>query len=313
MARQATARAITPPPEEAPPQRLEINLQPAPDASKALALREQARALVVQDRDSHAAALEFLRGVKALKRTIEEHWSRITRGVDDLKRNMLTLKARDLEAVEDAVKYANDTILTYETSEKRRAQEEQDRLRRQSEEQARKDREAELARLEREALKAEQTSENLSEREQAFVDAYIHGIGAAGLPEVAAKRAGYKDAAAQAERLMKTSKILKAIEAKRRAIEIREQAASVAEKPLEVKTQDVRPQFGKVAGTRTVTTWKAECFDVDALIDAVLRGVAPRSLLMFNQVAGNELARSIHEEVDRIPGLRHIKTETKAG
>jgi hypothetical protein len=308
------AKTTKQPPPPAQPAALNIDLRPAPEATQALTLREQANALIVSDRDSHTAALEFVRGAKQLKRAIEDHWSRITRSIDDLKRNMLTLKQQDLAPVEDALIRAGLVALTYENAERERQRVELERQRQENEARARREREAETARLEAQALEAEESSADLSAREQAFVMAYVSGIGARGDARVAAERAGYKDADKQAARLLATEKIQKAIFAKRQAIELREQAAAQQAKPLDVVAPKVESNLGKAAGVSTRLTYSGECLDFDALFDAVAAGRAPRSVLMVNGPELNAEARSLKESFEQaFPGCRLVKKQGLAG
>ena len=97
-----TGRQPAPAPPPARPA-VQLDIQPSPDAGEAITLRQQATQIVIVDKASHTRALEFTRGAKQLKRKIEDHWMRITRNVDDLKRNLLDLKRADLEPVEAAL------------------------------------------------------------------------------------------------------------------------------------------------------------------------------------------------------------------
>lgn len=294
-------------------QNFSIELAPFADGDKALAFQRNVLAIAVRDVDTHRHALELLRVGKALRRGAEDHWRKVTRWLDERKREVMGIMAMDLELVEPGIAAISHAVLAYESAERDRVRQEQERQRIENERLAKEQREKELADLERQALEAEATCEGLSAREQAFVTIYvehtIYGFNAV----ASAKLAGYKDPHAQGLRLLAAPKIQNAIEAKCQAIAIRKQAAAVTEKPVEVAKVEVVSHIAKVAGTHTVTTWTGECYDQEALIDAVLRDVADRKLLMPNQVEINSLARSLHENLDRIPGLRHIKSETKAG
>ena len=307
MANTAPARA-TPP---AKPAQTVIDIAPSPDASQAVALRDSAVGLVIVDRASHQRGLEFIRGAKQLKRAIEEHWSRITRNVDDLKRNLLDLKRKDLDPVEAAIAIATKSTLQYQEVEDRRVREEEDRRRREAEEQAREDRERELAEQEARALRLEQDSPTLSNREAIFVEAKVSGL----VDTSAATRAGFKDPMNAGIRLMNTPKIRVAIAAKRQAQAIREQAAAVKEQPLEVKeTECVERHTGKVSGTRTVTTWSARVDDEDRLIEAVIAGTVPKGALMARQTFLTSQAEQLHQAfTSAYPGCTAVKKTTIAG
>lgn len=296
----------------APEQRgITIDITPSAEAGEALTLRQQAGALVVIDRDSHANALEFIRGAKQLQRKIEEHWSRITRSVDDLKKNLLTLKRQDLAPVEDAIKSATAVALSYETIERERVRVEEERVRREAEATARVKREKEQRELEQAALKAEAGSKDLSEREQTFVDFYVRGSSA----EKAAGLAGYKDPAGQATRLLATPKIVKAIAATRTAAEIRTQAAAKREAPLDVApTQKVESQLGKAAGVRTTTNYSAAVDDLTKFRALYMAGKLPIEAAIPDPVYLNGQAVALKDTFEAaFPGCRLVKKTGIAG
>ena len=241
-----------------------ISLSPSPEAPQGLTLRHQASQLAVIDKASHERGLEFLKGAKQLQRKITDHWANITRSVDDLKRNLLNLKKADLEPVEAAIAHAEKTIVGYVNAERQRQQAEQDRLRKEAEDQARTDREAALAAAEVEAQRLEAASDDLSAREQTFVDGLLDGLSAA----TAAENAGYKNPAQTAERLVRTPKILAAYAAAQSAKAIREQAAITAETPLTVAVEAAPSQLGKVVGTSLRTTYSCEIVDAKKLYEA---------------------------------------------
>ena len=301
-------------------QQVPIDVTPPSEAREGLALVATARSLLVSDKETHRVALEFIRGAKLLKRKIEEHWSAITRTVDEQKRTLLTLKRRDLEPVEQALQIAEAMALDYQNAEERRVREEQDRRRKAAEEQAKKDREAELARAEAEALKAEATSDVLSARESAFVDMIVAHVGGTLTPErigFYAGRVGYKgDAERVGQRLMATEKILDAIQARRTAAAIREQAEARRRQPLDVVTGPaVVRETAKVAGVRAnLTYWSAEVVDRDVLIDAVIAGKVDRAVLSIDQSYLNRAAQQLHEAFDTAyPGCRHVKKQGIGG
>jgi len=320
------ARDVTPPPrvakpEPAPPAMIELT--PSPDAGEAITIRQEAAMITVEDKASHTQALEFVRGAKQLKRKIEDHWSRITRNVDDLKRNLLDLKRRDLEPLEVAIGLLNDRIVTYVEGEQRRAREEADRDRAAREEQARKDREKELADQEAEALRLEAQSPTLSDRETQFAMTWI-ALGPQGTPTLAqatgiARRLGYKNPEDTAQKLLATPKILDFVASQRAAAALREQAEQVRRQPvIAAPAARVESKLGKVAGTRMVTTYSAEVYDLDELIAAVSMN---RSLqkgkngpLAANTVFLNQEAEKYRESLESVyPGVRIVKRTTVAG
>lgn len=286
-----------------------VDIAPSPDAGEAITLRQQAAMIVVDDKASHTEALEFIRGAKQLKRKIEDHWSRITRSVDNLKRDLLDLKRADLEPVELAIASLDTRVVAYVTAEQRRIRAEEDRQRRANEEQARKDRERELARQEQEALDLEAQSPALSARETVFVSQMILGSA----PDRAAEFAGYKGSVNQANKLMATQKIVDAIATGRAAREIRQQAEAVKAQPLTVAAPAVESNLGRAAGTRMVTSYSCEVVDLNALIGAVLQG-GDRRALTADTVYLNKQAVMLKDSFESVfPGCRLVKRTTVAG
>lgn len=316
MSKTTVKRAAVVPATAAPSavQHTTIDIAPAEGATQALSLRAEASALVIIDKDSHRVGKEFIRGAKQLKRKIEDHWSAITRNVDELKRNLLDLKRKDVEPVDAAIGIAERVIIAYEQVEAERVRVEEARIRREAEEKAARDRAQQLAEQEAAALKLEADSPALSNREQIFVESYV----GQGQPAFAVTRAGYKgDAEQVAARLLRTPKIIEAISAKRQAVALREQQAATKAAPLEVKiTEKVESQTAKVAGVSSRSTWSAEVFDFNQLLAALGVDVTdPRvQALQPNTVYLNTQAVALHEKLESVyPGVRGAEKKGIAG
>jgi len=324
MARQATARKAEPVQAISPvraalarvAQNFSINLAPFPESEKALAFKAEAGELLVggiTGAETHRTAQTLLVEGKRLKRGITEHWANVTRWLEDRKKDIRSIAAMDLENVEPGLAGLNTAILDYEEADRQRIAQEQAQKRQEQERIAREQREKELAEMERQAQAAEEQSEDLSPRERVFVQQVFAGTA----PAMAAKVAGFKDPQAQADRLMKTPKITYALEGMKQAQALREQSAAVAEKPIEIRQPEVQSNTAKVAGVRTVVTWTGECFDYRGFVEDFQRGVIDietfLSLSQPSETGGNAMARSLHENLDRIRGWRHIKKVTKAG
>ena len=242
---------------------------------------------------------DIVRLANAGKKDIEQHWT-ITSVLDRLHKRAVQGRKRGTDAYDRAAQIGTNLHNQFTEAEKRRAREEEDRIRREREEEARQKRQRELDQLEAEAIKAESSSPDLSEREKNFLDYYKTTHNA---PQ-AARMAGYKNHDSVALQLLGRDKIKRAIEAAETAAKAREQAAAIKESPVEVVDVTVRPDING----GDVTTWAGRILDENAVIDAFLQGKAPRSLISVNPVAVNVLARQLHENLDRIPGLQHVKT-----
>lgn len=295
-----------------PPAPVSIDLRPSPDAGTALTAREVAAGLLIRDQASHTHALETVAAWKALKRTIEAHYTNIKRPIDAVKKTVLDMERKDLSALEDAIAMASAVIVKYVEGENRRRREEEDRQRRANEEQARQDREADQARREQEALDLEAQSPKLSAREQSFLTAYLLSNSAV----KACRHANYADCSpAAAEQILNKPKIQDAIASARAAAEIRDQAAAVKAQPLAVEAPRVESNLGRAAGTRMVTTYSCEPeVDVEKLFQAAILNPDLRRAFAPNTVYLNQQARALRESFESVfPGCRLHKSTTVAG
>lgn len=248
----------------------------------------------------------FIRSANQDRKEVEEHWT-ICSAVHRFHRQLTAKRDKSVKALEQAAAIAQRHHNTYTEAERRRAQEEEDRINRQREEEARQRRELELQEQERQALEREQQLEGLSEREARFVELVAYGYNS---PATSARQAGYKDPEKQGERLMATPKIQAAIQAKKEAQAIRQQAEARRREPLVVDTVEVKPDITRAAGAVDRTTHSAELLNEAALISACIAGGhgIPHDILQVNPAKLNEYARSLHERINLWPGVRYKKT-----
>lgn len=247
----------------------------------------------------------FIRSANADRKEVEEHWT-VTSAIHQFHRRMTAQRDKPVKALERAAAIGQQLHNTYVETERRRAQEEEDRIRRQREEEARLQRERELAAAEEEAIRREGLSPTLSERENLFVDAYVRS----GDGTRAATYAGFKDAAKQSVRLLSTQKVQAAIQAKRDAAAIREQAEAKRRAPLAVEHTEVKPDITRSSGAVDRTTHSAELLNEAQLIAACIAGGhgIPQDILRVDPTKLNEYARSLQERINLWPGVRYKKT-----
>ncbi len=262
-----------------------------------------------QTADEDAQIQRDIQKANAHAKTISEHWL-VCQVLSRFHKRLTSARARGTDASENAARHLNALHQRYVDDANRRAREEADRLRREAEDRARQDRERELAVLKEAEEKAEASSPDLSDREERFVDAFFSGIGTRGNAWQSAVRAGFAQPRSAAERLMASPKIQAALKAHEDAQRAREQAAAVREQPVRVEavTTLVQPEVQKIGTDRT--TWSAEVLDERLFVEAVISGKfgVPLDCLTVNTPKVNELARSLHELLDRIPGVRAKKT-----
>lgn len=257
------------------------------------------------DGASDVALVEKVRALATTRRDVDEHWQ-ITAVVSRFHRRLTAARDRALKPLEEATTIGNRLHNAYAIEETRRARMEEERRRFEAEQRARLDREAELAKLEAEALKAEKASPSLSEREQRFVDLYC---GPGNLtPYEAARKAGYRTDKAATD-LMTLPKVRQAIDDHRRALALREQAAATRQAPVETTHEPVKAEIA----TAGVTRYSANVANPEAFLAAAMDPLTrtrlgiPADVLMVNDTKMNEYARSLHEQIERWPGVQLVK------
>lgn len=260
--------------------------------------------------EEDAALQVFVKDVNNHKRAAEDYWQPPCSLFFQFHKRLVAARTRTTAMLDDAAVIPTRLHNTYVEDAKRRAQIEADRLRREAEERQRQDRHRDLAALEAQAVAAEEASPELSEREEMFVEAFLTSPICQGNGEESARRAGFKDPARTAMRLLGLPKIQHAIAARQWAINLRRQADAIKEAPLEIQDIEVKADVQRAAGANDRTTWAGEVLDADVFRDAIIEGKhgIPRDCLMPNPVKLNEYARSMHELIDRWPGVRAKKT-----
>lgn len=256
--------------------------------------------------DEDAALQAFIKSSNADKKELVEHWS-ISSTIYNLHRRVTARRNYGAEMLEQSADIAQKLHNKYVEDERKRAQIEQDRIRREAEAKAEQDRQRDLAELERQACEAEASSPDLSARESAFVKAYFEGRTEGNAVE-SARAAGYKDPAMMGARLIDTPKIQTALQATATALALRMQKAGVAEAPLDVQVEEVKPDIRRAAGAVDRTRWHAEVDDAAKFIDAVFAGTfnIPRDVLKIDEVKLNQYATAMHADLNRWPGVRGV-------
>ncbi len=253
---------------------------------------------------------EFILTCNRGKSTVESHWngSKTEPGptvlLHRLHRRATAKRDRAIQDLDDANAIANKLHNQWTQAERDRAEAETRRLQAIEDAKAQAKRDKELAELEAIALKQEAASEDLSEREQKFVIAIAVNYD----PALAAREAGYKDAAVTAERLLKSRKIVKAIAARQEANAVRQQAQAIAAAPVVATVVEVQADVQKAAGAKDVTRWKAKIENEQAFINAVFAGEAgiPRDVLCIDVSKLNQYARDLKHVINRWPGVKAV-------
>ena len=243
-----------------------------------------------------------IRGASAENKAIETHFGPVTSTIFSFHKRFVAGRKRGTDAAEEVARIGNRLHNAYVEGERRRVAEETERLRRAEEAEQQRLRDEELARMEADALRLEASGPELSEREAVFVDAVATGYPA----RTAYRHAGFTgDADKGVARLLGLVKIVTAIEAKRKAQEVRRQAEAVKAQPINA---DVEPERMQVS-TAGRTTHGAECLDVAALVQAVISGKhgIPWDVLTVNQPKLTDYGRSLHERINLWPGCRYTK------
>lgn len=285
----------------------------------AIARRDRVLALPVPTTKEQDALMrvEVVEARDAKKQALA-HWDPITSLLSKLHKRATGGRALAVDPLEQAEKFATRQHTSYVSNEERRAREEQDRIRREEEAKAEADRRRSIEEFEAAALKAEESSPDLSVREEKFVllhsGLYADGRRAAApaAAMLAAGAAGYKNPADMAPRLIASDKIRAAIEARRSAHTMRTQIEVMKEAPVyvdETRVEQAAAQLNK--GDRH--TWAASVVNLEQLREAAFEqpvlGI-PRDIWIVDQTALNRYARSLEKNIERWPGVKASKNTT---
>ncbi len=316
------------PPAETVSADLQIDLTRPVNPAEVMTLEQQIRAIKIVDADSHARMLQLVKVGKMLFRKADDHWRAITRRIDAMKADIMTLAAKDRDPLKRLIAAAEEACHEYTRAEERRVEEAAAAERRRVELEAQQKRDQELADAEAAALEAEASSEGLSPRELWFVNKVVEG----GLviddkhstPDklvmrslmAIAKQAGYKEPVdGQVARLLRSQKVLDAIDGQRSAKALREQASAVKQQPLQVETmKPVVSQVAKVAGVQSRKYYRAEVPFPETLLAAFMRGEIPIQTFIVDQSFLDKQATALKGDFESaFPGCRLIVTDRLAG
>lgn len=287
--------------------------------TKARSLEEKADAIAVRAKaiqppasaEEDAAVQRFVQEANGATKAIEEHWG-VTSAFSRFHRKLTAARERAADKSRGAAERAQRLHNQYVEGERRRAVEETARREREARDEAERKRAKEIADAEAEAVKREEQMTDLSERERRFVELFAFGLNTG---ETAARSAGFKDPRVAASRLLGQVKIVNAIKAAQEAQAIRKQAEARKSSPLEVReVEPEKPAIQKEGTDRT--TWRGELVDLDSLMTAFLgckpadyqnRYGIPADLFTIDQAKLTEYARSLHDGLNRWPGVKAIK------
>lgn len=274
------------------------------DALETLA-RMKARPAPATAEEDEALQLE-IQNCNRGKKTATEHWHQITSVVFQFHRRLTGRRDVAVKAYDEGANIGNVRHNKFADEARRAAEVEQNRIRQEAEDKARADRDRELDALEAKALELEGKTEELSDREQVYVNAVVDGFA----PLAAAKRAGYKDPGAVALRLQVNEKLKAAIEAVLSARRLRAQQTAAKAMPLDVEVEQVKPDLVRAVGAKDVTRYSAEFTDEAAFIVAVFEGKhgIPRDVLVIDHARVNQYARDMEELINKWPGVRAKRT-----
>jgi hypothetical protein len=285
----------------------------------AVARLERVRTLPVPTtKEQDAAIRQEVIDARDARKAATAHWEVITSALSKLHRMTTAGRARATDPLEQVEKLGTGLHTRYVDAEKRRAADAAEVERRKLEAQAQLDRDTRLAEFEAAAVAAEESSPELSAREDKFVTFHC-GISADGTQRggqqtalAAAMAAGYAKPNEQAPRLIASDKIRAAIDARMRAhtmrtqIEVmREMAPFVDEGAIE---EAAKPQLN--SGDRE--QWSASVLDLETFRNAAFDGGMgiPREIFNVDAAELNRAARSLGKNVERWPGIKATKNTT---
>ena len=241
--------------------------------TKALSVRDQARAIVVRDQLTHDSAAELYLGLSALEKEINSVHDPAISAAHAAHKAALAAKAKSADPVAEAKKIIKPKIMAWEQEQERIRQEAERKAREEAERQQR-----ELERIAREAAEAERKRLAAIEEEERL------------------------RLAAEAEKMGATAE---------QVTEILDTLLPIPDVPVyeppPYVPPVVAPTFAKTPGLTSRWNYSAEGIDIFQLCRAV--AVDPRLAcnVQFNQTAINSLARA-QKEAFSLPGCRLLKT-----
>lgn len=280
---------------------VDVALTQAAEASQGAALVQQAQGIVIRDKASHEACRAFLKGAKALKKTIADHYAAIKAPLNAARQTVLDMEKKDLFPVEQAIATAERIDTTYVREQQRIEVEARETARLEAEAAERHRRDKEAADAEAAALKLEASSNVLSEREQTVARFVVYRMkDGVSLPSdwlAACKEAGYKDPAAAAKKLLLSPKLIAAVDAHVKAERIRRESEAKQAAPVvvdvvapvsEVVDGGMRTYYGcdVIHDTAALLRALADAYEKDpALVADVDRYLRPALLTLMSSQA----------------------------
>lgn len=95
---------------------------------ESLTVIERGNAIVITNATEYTAAAEYLKGVTALQRRIQEHYAPMKKAAHDLHKQLTAAEQTQLSPLELVVSRVKGMLIGWENMEKKRAFEEQKRL-----------------------------------------------------------------------------------------------------------------------------------------------------------------------------------------
>ncbi len=260
----------------------------------------------VMTAEDDAAVQRDLLESKAQRKRLLEHW-KISATVTRFRNLLTSARKRPDDLHEEGEGILQMLHNEYKAAEDRRVARENEEKRQQAirDEQARRD--AEERELSRQADEAEAASSELSPRERRVIDIVGDDI-TEGAWVHACRTVGYKDPVGAARALINREKIIAAIDGRRRAAAMRQQAQAVQQQPISTAhVMDEKPQVQRV-GTDVVFK-SAEIVDAAEFVAAAMSGRygIPASTLAPVQSVLNDQARQMGALINRWPGIRYVE------
>jgi hypothetical protein len=243
--------------------------------TKSIALRDQAKAIVVRDQETHDAAAELYLGLSALEKEINAVHDPAISAAHASHKAALAAKAKSADPVAEAKKIIKPKITAWEDEQERIRQE----LERKAREEAQRKADEE-ARIAREAAEAEYRRLAAIEEEERL------------------------RLAAEAERAGATEEQVAEILETPITTELNEPLIPYIPPPVIMPT--IAPIFKKTAGFTSRVAYSAEVVDLNELIRVAAGNRFFAQYLQVNQTAINNLARA-SKEAFTLPGCRLIK------
>jgi len=255
------------------------------------AVVKAAQAIVIASQSDLDNAAVDLKAIVTRRKELEAKRVAITKPMDAAKKEVMDLFRDPVDNLKQAEALIKKEIGDY-SAEQEKIRQAELQAAREAEEKERREREAE-------AQKAEDAKE-IEDRKLAEAQAIKDG----NMRKAAAQKREREKAEAEEDRLKKEAE-----EAEQATQDATSESDEATYNAMTVKSATAATEEAKTSGVSTRTVWKAEVFDVKALIRAVAEGRVSQNVINVDQSVLDKMATQ-NKDALNVPGVRAVSSSS---